>query len=70
MAQFSIAHRHHRFARIAILGPVIDMIRLARQRRQLAGLDADRLEDIGISEAQARTEATRPFWDIPDYWKG
>jgi uncharacterized protein YjiS (DUF1127 family) len=35
----------------------------ARQRRQLAQLDDDRLRDIGISRAQALAEADRPFWD-------
>ncbi len=35
----------------------------ARQRRQLAGLDADRLRDIGISREQALAEAAKPFWE-------
>jgi uncharacterized protein YjiS (DUF1127 family) len=32
------------------------------QRRALAGLDDDRLRDIGRSRAQAQAEATKPFW--------
>ncbi len=34
----------------------------ARQRRQLAQLDDDRLRDIGISREQALAEARKPFW--------
>ena len=35
----------------------------ARQRRQLARLDAHQLRDIGISCEQALAEARRPFWE-------
>ncbi len=35
----------------------------ARQRRQLARLDAHQLRDIGISREQALAEARRPFWE-------
>jgi uncharacterized protein YjiS (DUF1127 family) len=33
-----------------------------RTRRQLAGLDAHALRDIGIGPDQARREAGKPFW--------
>lgn len=33
-----------------------------RTRKQLGDLDPHLLEDIGITQAQARTEANRPFW--------
>jgi uncharacterized protein YjiS (DUF1127 family) len=33
-----------------------------RQRRALADLDDHRLEDIGISRAEAAREARKPFW--------
>lgn len=33
-----------------------------RTRRTLSELDAHLLEDIGITEADARYEAHRPFW--------
>ncbi|SLN47349.1 hypothetical protein ROJ8625_02303 [Roseivivax jejudonensis] len=42
---------------------------LQRERRQLAGLDAERLRDIGISADAARTEAARPVWDAPERWR-
>jgi uncharacterized protein YjiS (DUF1127 family) len=33
-----------------------------RQRQALARLDARLLADVGISQEQARREATKPFW--------
>lgn len=40
-----------------------------RQRRQLAQLDANRLDDLGLSDRDALREANRPFWDVPDHWR-
>jgi uncharacterized protein YjiS (DUF1127 family) len=34
----------------------------ARQRRCLAALDERMLKDCGLSRADARQEASRPFW--------
>jgi uncharacterized protein YjiS (DUF1127 family) len=39
---------------------------LARQRRALAAMDDHMLKDIGLSRADARREAERPFWDDGD----
>lgn len=39
-----------------------------RQRMALARLDAAALFDIGITPEEARTEASRPAWDIPHRW--
>ncbi|WP_271270761.1 DUF1127 domain-containing protein [Aliamphritea hakodatensis] len=33
-----------------------------RSRRQLAGLDAVMLKDLGLSRADALAEADKPFW--------
>lgn len=38
---------------------------LARQRRQLAQLDARMLDDAGIPGVAASRESRRPFWDLP-----
>ena len=42
---------------------LLDWQELARQRRALAALDDHMLKDIGLSRADARQEAERPFWD-------
>lgn len=34
----------------------------AHTRRALATLDAARLADIGLTEAEARAESSKPFW--------
>ena len=36
-----------------------------RQRRVLARLDDRTLADIGLTRAEASTEAARPVWDLP-----
>ncbi len=36
--------------------------RRLREREQLAQLDELSLRDIGVSPAQARVEANKPFW--------
>jgi uncharacterized protein YjiS (DUF1127 family) len=45
------------------------MIAVARQRRALAALPPERLDDIGLTIEEARTEATKPLWDVPNYWR-
>jgi len=39
-----------------------------RQRRHLADLDDALLRDIGLTREEARAEARRPLWDVPDSW--
>ena len=34
----------------------------SEQRRQLAGLSAHHLDDIGITEAERLAEISKPFW--------
>lgn len=41
----------------------------ARSRNDLKTLEPQMLDDIGVSEAQARKEAMRPFWDAPTNWR-
>ena len=40
------------------------MVRNARTRRELAGMDDRMLADIGIDRAQARVEADRMPWEF------
>ncbi len=49
----------------ALLGRVALMARVASERRALSRLDADRLNDIGLSAGRADAEAARPFWEAP-----
>ena len=41
-----------------------------RHRRTLRTLEPHLLRDIGLTEAEARREAERPFWDVPSHWRG
>ena len=34
----------------------------ASQRHRIAGLDERSLKDVGLSRADAESEATKPFW--------
>ncbi len=42
---------------------------LHRQRRGLKVLSDAMLRDIGRSRHEALTEAARPIWDVPAYWR-
>ncbi|PHQ98641.1 MAG: hypothetical protein COB39_08310 [Marinosulfonomonas sp.] len=39
------------------------------QRRALRQLDSAALADLGLSYADAKREAGRPFWDVPATWR-
>jgi uncharacterized protein YjiS (DUF1127 family) len=45
--------------------PLDQWIRVARERRRLAGLSERQLRDIGIDDTTAAREVARPFWDVP-----
>lgn len=38
------------------------------QRRALASLDAQRLNDLGLTPADVARECARPVWDVPAHW--
>jgi len=44
-------------------------VELFRQRRHLAQLSDDQLNDIGVTRDAAETEANRPIWDAPHHWR-
>lgn len=48
-----------------LLSFALQVLGVVRQRRQLVKLSEGQLADIGITREQARTEAARPFWDLP-----
>ncbi len=39
-----------------------------RSRRALERLDSRQLDDIGLSITEARHEAEKPLWDVPQNW--
>jgi uncharacterized protein YjiS (DUF1127 family) len=41
---------------------------LRRHRSALGKLDPHILRDIGLTQAQAEAEASRPLWDVPEHW--
>lgn len=60
-------------SRFAGLGPAAKLslsryLNLSKQRRDLSQLTPAQLEDIGVTESEARTEAKRPIWDAPNFW--
>lgn len=57
-----------RTRRLALFSRLLGALSLRRQRDRLADLDPHMLEDIGITRAQALTEAARPMWDAPQHW--
>jgi len=48
---------------------LFDYLDLYRQRRALADLSPELLDDIGVASEQANHEAERPVWDAPAHWK-
>lgn len=51
-----------------LLKTITNMVQLHKERRLLASLGADALNDIGLTKHDAQIEASRPVWDAPDYW--
>lgn len=47
----------------SLTGWIMESLDVARTRQRLALLDEDRLRDLGITRAEAMTEARRPIWD-------
>ena len=44
-------------------------LHLRRQRRALHEMDDRMLADMGLTRSQARAEASRPIWDVPQTWR-
>jgi len=58
----------HTRRRRSLFAALTRSLEVARQRRDLRRLDAEALDDIGISRAEALRESRRPAWDAPDHW--
>jgi len=64
MTTMTLTHAPCRPARIGRIS-VFSLMSLYRQRRALASLSAARLQDLGLTRAQALAESRRSLWDIP-----
>jgi len=58
----------HRKPKNSLWRELTNRFALARQRRSLRDLDDHLLDDIGITRAQAQSEAKKPIWQAPDHW--
>jgi uncharacterized protein YjiS (DUF1127 family) len=47
---------------------LVEVQALWRSRRRLATLDDAALRDLGLTRAEAMTEAGRALWDVPAHW--
>lgn len=56
------------FSRAKRMFSLTDLLSLARQRKALAQLNDAMLADIGVTRAEAQTEANRASWDVPSHW--
>ncbi|MDW4550299.1 DUF1127 domain-containing protein [Defluviimonas sp. D31] len=64
----ALAHRLPRLRR-RLIDRLRLMLEVRRQRQALADLNDYLLKDIGVSADEARREAGRPAWDVPNYWR-
>lgn len=57
-----------RFTNPALIGEFLARAwQAGRERRALAELDPRLLLDMGIDPAEARREASRSFWELPEH---
>jgi uncharacterized protein YjiS (DUF1127 family) len=61
--------QHATSQQISLLGLAKLAFAAKSQRRALLELDADALDDLGLTVEQAKSEANRPFWDVPASWR-
>ncbi|WP_103258012.1 DUF1127 domain-containing protein [Tabrizicola aquatica] len=52
-----------------LLAALAAMLETRRTRKALGRLDPHLRRDIGLTDHEARAEASRPFWDAPTHWK-
>lgn len=55
--------------RPSVFSVITQIVETRRQRRELRNLDRAALNDLGLTYAQAKHEASRPFWDVPATWR-
>ena len=60
---------HTTTSKTSFVAYLVCMVMLRRQRKALLNLNADQLDDIGISAQDAPAEAAQPIWNVPAHWK-
>ncbi len=69
---FSLTSKRTRYAHPSLtrLPNALRSLRmLYRTRAALGRLSSDQLEDIGLTPEDARREASRHIWDVPQHWR-
>lgn len=64
MSAHTFSNRHQ--SRGSVWNRVRTAFRVMNERRALARMPQHLLRDIGVSEADAGREASKPFWNLPN----
>lgn len=67
LSRLAIASRPSWFS--SFFGAVANYAAIARQRHALSQLDDHLLQDIGLTQTEAKSEADRAPWDVPAHWR-
>lgn len=54
----------------ALLARFVAVYAAWQERRKLAGMDAERLHDLGLSQADIAAELARPMREMPSFPRG
>ena len=65
----SLFHPQPRSASPRLLTRAIAANAVWREHKILREMEADRLEDLGLTRAEAQAEATKSLWDVPSHWR-
>ena len=68
MSHFDISHSPALAPQPRVRISLRQALALYRSRRDLAHLDPSQLQDIGLNPLDARKEANRAPWDVPQNW--
>lgn len=55
--------------KLSLMQRILSFETLRKERVELSKLSDAQLKDIGITPDQARKEARRPAWDLPENWQ-
>ena len=67
--KIAVSHRAFGSPRRTLSGLLAHVFSVRAQRRKLARLDDEALNDLGITRSEAEREARRPIWDVPSHWR-